>query len=144
MSLNLSLETSEQMNSAADSLDPPGVPAPARGGARDALRSLLPYLWQFRARIAFALSLMLLAKLANVGVPLVLQKLVDRLDVQPSLLLLPVGLLMAYGAARLSTTIFTELRQLVFARVMALVSRLAVGGTPIFSRELTPLSQAAR
>jgi len=112
------------MNASAETLDPPPAAAPARGTARDALRSLLPYLWQFRGRIAFALSLMLLAKLANVGVPLVLQKLVDRLDVQPSLLLLPVGLLMAYGAARLSTTIFTELRQLVFARVMARVSRL--------------------
>ena len=112
------------MSTPADVLDPPPVPAPARGTARDALRSLLPYLWQFRGRIAFALSLMLVAKLANVGVPLVLQKLVDRLDVQPSLLLLPVGLLIAYGAARLSTTIFTELRQLVFARVMARVSRL--------------------
>jgi ABC-type transport system involved in Fe-S cluster assembly fused permease/ATPase subunit len=112
------------MISPADTVDPPGVPAPTRDGARAALSSLLPYLWQFRGRIAFALSLMLLAKLANVGVPLVLQKLVDQLDVRPSLLVLPVGLLLAYGAARLSTTIFTELRQLVFARVMARVSRL--------------------
>ena len=108
--------------------DPAAPPAPAtatmRGTGRDALRALLPYLWQFKARIGLALALMLVAKLANVGVPLVLQKLVDRLDVAPSLLLLPVGLLLAYGAARLSTTIFTELRQLVFARVMARVSRL--------------------
>ena len=98
------------------------VPAPPRGTARDALKALLPYLWQFRGRIVFALTLMLVAKLANVGVPLVLQRLVDQLDVPPSLLLLPVSLLIAYGAARLSTTVFTELRQLVFARVMARVS----------------------
>jgi ATP-binding cassette subfamily B protein len=108
----------------ADTAAPPAATATMRGTGRDALRALLPYLWQFKARIAFALTLMLVAKLANVGVPLVLQRLVDRLDVQPSLLLLPVGLLLAYGAARLSTTIFTELRQLVFARVMARVSRL--------------------
>jgi ATP-binding cassette, subfamily B, heavy metal transporter len=116
------------MNSSTDTLDPPPVAAPAkatmRGTGRDALRALMPYLWQFKGRIALALGLMLIAKLANVGVPLVLQKLVDRLDVAPSLMLLPVALLMAYGAARLSTTIFTELRQLVFARVMARVSRL--------------------
>jgi ABC-type transport system involved in Fe-S cluster assembly fused permease/ATPase subunit len=88
------------------------------------VRGLLPYLWQFRLRIAIALGLMLVAKLANVGVPLVLKRLVDDLNVAPSLMLLPVALLLAYGAARLSTTIFTELRQLVFARVMARVSRL--------------------
>jgi ATP-binding cassette subfamily B protein len=108
----------------ADTAAPPAATATMRGTGRDALRALLPYLWQFKARIAFALTLMLVAKLANVGVPLVLQRLVDRLDVQPSLLLMPVALLLAYGAARLSTTIFTELRQLVFARVMARVSRL--------------------
>jgi ATP-binding cassette, subfamily B, heavy metal transporter len=88
------------------------------------VRTLLPYLWQFRGRIAIALGLMLVAKLANVGVPLVLKRLVDGLNVEPTLLVLPVALLLAYGAARLSTTIFTELRQVVFARVMARVSRL--------------------
>jgi ATP-binding cassette, subfamily B, heavy metal transporter len=88
------------------------------------VRTLLPYLWQFRGRIAIALALMLVAKLANVGVPLVLKRLVDGLNVEPTLLVLPVALLLAYGAARLSTTIFTELRQVVFARVMARVSRL--------------------
>jgi len=101
----------------------PTPPAPTRSGI-SLLRALLPYLWQFRARIALALTLMLAAKLANVGVPLVLKRLVDGLDVAPTLLVLPVALLLAYGAARLSTTIFTEMRQLVFARVMARVSRL--------------------
>ena len=77
------------------------------------LRTLFPYLWNYRGRIAFTLGLMLLAKLANVSVPLLLKRLVDGLNVSPTLLVLPVGLLLAYGAARLSTTVFTELRQLV-------------------------------
>jgi ABC-type transport system involved in Fe-S cluster assembly fused permease/ATPase subunit len=104
--------------------------AAERGGAARPSRrlgpigTLLPYLWQFRGRISIALGLMLVAKLANVGVPLVLKRLVDGLNVAPTLLVLPVALLLAYGAARLSTTIFTELRQVVFARVMARVSRL--------------------
>jgi ABC-type transport system involved in Fe-S cluster assembly fused permease/ATPase subunit len=97
------------------------VPAPA---VPNPVRTLLPYLWQFRGRIAIALGLMLVAKLSNVGVPLLLKRLVDGLNVAPTLMVLPVALLLAYGAARLSTTIFTELRQLVFARVMARVSRL--------------------
>ncbi|MBB5209538.1 ABCB family ABC transporter ATP-binding protein/permease [Chiayiivirga flava] len=87
------------------------------------LRSLLPYLWEFRWRIALALALMLAAKLAGVVAPAVLKRIVDGLDVPPSLLALPVGLLLAYGAAKVGTTLFTELRQLVFARVMARVSR---------------------
>ncbi len=103
---------------------PAAAPAPRPPSGLEVVRGLLPYLWQFRLRIAAALSLMLIAKLANVGVPLVLKRLVDDLNVAPSLMLLPVALLLAYGAARLSTTIFTELRQLVFARVMARVSRL--------------------
>jgi ATP-binding cassette, subfamily B, heavy metal transporter len=96
-------------------------PSPRRFGA---VRFLLPYLWQFRGRVLLALLLMLVAKLANVGVPQLLKRLVDELNVAPSLLVLPVALLLAYGAARLATTLFTELRQLVFARVMARVSRM--------------------
>jgi ABC-type transport system involved in Fe-S cluster assembly fused permease/ATPase subunit len=102
---------------AAAPASPPRRPGP--------IRALLPYLWQFRVRILVALGLMTLAKLANVTVPLILKRLVDGLDVQAAgLMVLPVALLLAYGAARLSTTLFTELRQIVFARVMARVSRL--------------------
>ena len=108
---------------AAAATAPPAEPAPPRGDWR-VVAALLPYLWQFRARIALALVLMVLAKLANVVVPLVLARLVDALDVAPSLLVVPVALLLAYGAARLSTTLFTELRQVVFARVTARVARL--------------------
>ena len=101
----------------------PKPETPPRGDWR-IVGALLPYLWQFRWRIGLALVFMVLAKLANVAVPLVLARLVDGLDVEPSLLVLPVGLLLAYGAARLSTTLFTELRQVVFARVTARVARL--------------------
>ena len=87
------------------------------------LRELLPFLRPFTGRIALALALVIAGKLANLTVPLVLKRLVDGLNVAPTLLVLPVALLLAYGASRLSVTLFTELRQVVFARVMARVSR---------------------
>ena len=94
----------------------------ARGDLQ-VLSTLLPFLKPFTGRIAFALALVLAGKLANLLVPMVLKQLVDGLNVQKSLLVLPVGLLLAYGASRVSVTLFTELRQVVFARVMARVSR---------------------
>ena len=84
---------------------------------------LVPFLRPFLGRIALALALVVAGKLANLAVPMVLKRLVDGLDVAPTLLVLPVALLVAYGASRLSVTLFTELRQVVFARVMARVSR---------------------
>ncbi|MGH8076847.1 MAG: ABCB family ABC transporter ATP-binding protein/permease [Lysobacter sp.] len=87
------------------------------------VRDLLPFLRPFTGRIALALALVIAGKLANLTVPMVLKRLVDGLDVAPTLLVLPVALLLAYGASRLSVTLFTELRQVVFARVMARVSR---------------------
>jgi len=87
------------------------------------LRELLPFLRPYLGRILLAMACLFAAKLANLGVPLVLKGLVDGLDVEPSLLVLPVGLLLAYGASRLSVTLFTELRGIVFARVMARSSR---------------------
>ena len=89
----------------------------------EVLRELLPFLRPYLGRILLAMACLVLAKFANLGVPLVLKRLVDGLDVEPSLLALPVGLLLAYGAARLSVTLFTELRTIVFARVMARSSR---------------------
>jgi ATP-binding cassette, subfamily B, heavy metal transporter len=84
------------------------------------LRQLLPYLWRYRWRVGIALAFMLAAKGANVSVPLLLKSLVDGLSFKPgdpaALLVVPVGLLIAYGALRLSTTVFTELRELVFAK----------------------------
>jgi ABC-type transport system involved in Fe-S cluster assembly fused permease/ATPase subunit len=97
--------------------------APASASPRSdwgTLNKLFPYLWQYRWRVAFALMFMVGAKLANVGVPLLLKELVDRMSIPAgdtrALLVVPVGLLLAYGALRLSTSLFTELRELVFAK----------------------------
>jgi ATP-binding cassette subfamily B protein len=89
------------------------------------LRDLVPYLRPFAGRILFALGLVIVGKFANLAVPVTLKALVDALGVQnaPLALVLPVGLLLAYGASRVTTTLLTELRQIVFARVMARVSR---------------------
>ena len=69
----------------------------------------------------FALLCLVFAKIANVAVPLVLKELIDGLTITPerpaSLLMLPVGLLIVYGLLRLSTTVFTELREFFFAKV---------------------------
>ncbi|MBB3220236.1 ABCB family ABC transporter ATP-binding protein/permease [Pseudoduganella umbonata] len=96
---------------------------PARPGRSDlaTLKTLLPYLWVYKWRVLLALLALVGAKLANVGVPIVLKHLVDAMTLKPgdprALLVLPAGLLLAYGALRLSTTVFTELREFLFARV---------------------------
>jgi len=102
--------------------DPVAKAATARGEWQ-VIRDLAPFLKPYSGRIGLALALVVAGKLANLTVPMVLKKLVDGLDVPPALLALPVALLVAYGASRLSVTLFTELRQVVFARVMARVSR---------------------
>ena len=84
---------------------------------------LLPYLRNHIPRIALALALILGAKLANLFVPIALKRIVDDLDVEPTLRAVPIALLLAYGASRIAVTLFTELRQVVFARVMARASR---------------------
>ena len=78
---------------------------------------LLPYLWEFKWRVVVALAFLTIAKLANVGVPLVLKEVVDSLDPTRAALVLPLALLVAYGVLRLSTTLFAELRDVVFVRV---------------------------
>ena len=91
------------------------------------LRRLLPYLWRYRWRVGIALSFLVAAKVANVGVPLLLKQLVDSLSFKPgdpaALLVVPAGLVVAYGALRLSTSLFTELRELVFAKATEGTSR---------------------
>jgi len=82
-----------------------------------ALATLLPYLWEFKWRVALALAFMAAAKLANVGVPLVMKEIIDALSVERALVVMPLALLVAYGLLRLSTTLFTELREVVFAKV---------------------------
>ena len=84
------------------------------------LKRLFPYLWEYKWRAIAALTFMVGAKLANVGVPLLLKNLVDTMSFKPgdvqAVLVVPVALLLAYGLLRLSTTLFTELRELVFAK----------------------------
>jgi len=78
---------------------------------------VLPYLWEYRGRVLLALAFLVTAKLANVGVPLVLKEVVDALDSSRAVLVLPLALLVAYGVLRLSNTLFAELRDMVFVRV---------------------------
>jgi ABC-type transport system involved in Fe-S cluster assembly fused permease/ATPase subunit len=84
------------------------------------LRRLFPYLWQYKWRVIAALAFMVGAKVANVGVPVLLKNLVDTMSFKPgdpaAVLVVPMGLLLAYGLLRLSTSLFTELRELVFAK----------------------------
>ncbi|MCB1947702.1 MAG: ABC transporter ATP-binding protein/permease, partial [Nitrosomonas sp.] len=79
--------------------------------------TLLPYLWEFKVRVVLALSLLVLAKLANVSVPLVLKEIVDSLNQPQAMLTLPAFLLFGYGLLRLGSTLFGELRDAVFAKV---------------------------
>jgi len=83
------------------------------------LRALFPYLWEFRGRVLFAMLCLVLAKVANVGVPIVLKEIVDSLDVNNTQLVLsmPVALLIAYGALRIASSLFNELRDVLFTRV---------------------------
>ena len=84
------------------------------------LAKLLPYLWRYRWRVGIALAFLIAAKAANVSVPVLLKYLIDALSIKPgdptALLVVPAGLLLAYGALRLSTSLFTELRELIFAK----------------------------
>ena len=82
------------------------------------LKSLLPWLWAYRGRMIAAFGCLLLAKLASVYVPIVFKNMIDDLGGgQDALLVLPVGLLLLYGFARLASTGFTELREILFVRV---------------------------
>ena len=80
-------------------------------------RMLLPYLLEFKGRVALALGFLIAAKVANVGVPLVMKRIIDSLDTSTAILVLPFSLLLMYGLLRLSTTLFAELRDIVFVRV---------------------------
>lgn len=82
------------------------------------LKSMLPFLWEYRGRALFALACLILSKVANVGVPVILKDIVDALQGKPEqVLVLPVILLLGYGALRLASALFNELRDTVFARV---------------------------
>jgi ATP-binding cassette subfamily B protein len=97
-------------------VDPAGTPR----SDWTTLKRLGPYLWEYRVRMVLALVFVVAAKAANVGVPLLLKQLVDSLSIPigdpRALVVVPLGLLLAYAGLRLSTTVFTELRELVFAK----------------------------
>ncbi len=86
----------------------------------ETLKRLFPYLWQYKWRVVAALTFMIGAKVANVGVPLLLKELIDAMSFKPNdpmaVIVVPVSLLLVYGVLRLSASAFTELRELVFAK----------------------------
>ena len=98
---------------------PPPSAVPRAPGASDwhAIRSLLPYLWRYKARVIAAVACLVAAKVGNVGVPVVMKHIVDSLDRSVAMLVVPLALLVAYGALRLATSVFTELREILFVRV---------------------------
>ena len=111
-------------------LTPPAPADTTTGAPRSdwsTLKKLLPYVWQWRYRVALALACLIAAKVANVGVPLVLKSLVDALALKPgdpqAVLVVPVALLIGYGLLRLSITLFTELREFLFSPVAARIAR---------------------
>ncbi len=98
------------------------LPAPPPFERHDwqTVKSLLPYLLQWRGRIFLALLCLILAKLANVSVPLIFKEIVDGFapaSDKEALPLVPLVLIAAYGILRFSVALFTELRELLFARV---------------------------
>ena len=109
---------------------PPSIsasPAPAARSDWATLSRLFPYLWEYKWRVMAALAFMVGAKVANVGVPLLLKNLVDSLTLKPgsaqAFLVVPMALLLAYGLLRLCTALFAEARELIFAKATEGASR---------------------
>jgi ATP-binding cassette, subfamily B, heavy metal transporter len=99
---------------------PDAAPATEPRSDWQTLRRLMPYFWQYRVRMVVALAFLIAAKVASVSVPLLLKRLVDALNISTAdpraLLVVPLGLLLGYAGLRLAMTLFTELREIVFAR----------------------------
>jgi len=99
-----------------------------RGNEWKAVGTLVPYLWEYKWRVILALACLIAAKLANVGVPLVMKEVVDNLDPTLQLVAVPVALLAIYGLLRFSSTLFAELRDVLFVRVtQRAIRRVALG-----------------
>jgi len=119
------------MRPASLTIPAPATPAEAREARPKSdwrtLRKLVPYVWAWKGRVLVALACLVAAKLANVGVPLVLKQLVDALALKPgdprSVLVVPVAILVGYGLLRVSITLFTELREFLFYPVAARIAR---------------------
>jgi len=101
-------------HSAADS-------KPSQGSDWKVIRDLLPYLLEYKFRVAIALTCLLAAKVTNLGIPILMKELIDELNIKvgspQALLVVPAGLILAYGLLRVSASLFTELREFLFARV---------------------------
>jgi ATP-binding cassette subfamily B protein len=118
------------MRPASLSVPPPTAAVGAAARPRSdwkTLAKLLPYVWAWRWRVLVALACLVAAKLANIGVPLVLKQIVDALALKPgdprAVLVVPVALLVGYAALRVSITLFTELREFLFYPVAARIAR---------------------
>ena len=101
-------------HSAADS-------KPSQDSDWKVIRDLLPYLLEYKFRVAIALTCLLAAKVTNLGIPILMKELIDELNIKvgspQALLVVPAGLILAYGLLRVSASLFTELRESLFARV---------------------------
>lgn len=110
----------------------PGQPSrPASHTDWQTIRNLLPYLWQYKWRVLLALTCLIGAKVANLGVPILLKQLIDGMNLSTgdprALLVVPVALIVGYGLLRLSASLFTELREVLFSKVTAnAVRRIAL------------------
>jgi len=94
---------------------------PSRGGDWKVIRDLIPYLLEYKFRVTVALACLVAAKVTNLGIPILLKRLIDNLNVRidspEALLVIPAGLILAYGLLRMSASLFAELREFLFARV---------------------------
>jgi len=94
---------------------------PSQGSDWKVICDLIPYLLEYKFRVAIALACLVAAKVTNLGIPILLKRLIDDLNIRAdspqALLLVPVGLILAYGLLRMSASLFAELREFLFARV---------------------------
>lgn len=106
---------------------PPSIDSPKSRSDWSTIASLWPYIWASKYRVMVAMTALVLAKAATLGIPSVLKKIVDALTPNPTLqaaLLVPLALLVAYGALRIAQTLFNELREIVFFRVSENAARV--------------------
>ncbi|MES2586411.1 MAG: ABC transporter ATP-binding protein/permease [Pseudomonadota bacterium] len=98
-----------------------GNSTPSQGNDWKVIRDLLPYLLEYKFRVAIALTCLVAAKVTNLGIPILMKRLIDELNIKADspqvLLVVPAGLILAYGLLRISASLFTELRESLFARV---------------------------
>ena len=113
--------TSASTGKIADKSSPAGI--------RRALKMLMPYLWRYRGRVALILLSLSIAKVANLGIPITFKHIIDALDPKLAPLAVPMAMLLAYGALRLSSTLFNEVRGLLFAVVSTRAQREAALST---------------